>query len=175
MLDCSCCFDAWVSSMLVVTACDCSTLDELTISTYCGGSFWSCQDQSTWRFGPLDLTIQGVRSIFQHERYLYLNSILIKTTCPRIHPMGSESWSSRGSGVSLIWSFLQMHILNGSEALSNGDFPLESSWLTSLEHFHLFRQIFEFVGDHAVDLSLLEHSSQLLVPACRPLSGSNFI
>ena len=31
---------------------------ELTISTSWRGSSWSCQDSSTWRVGPLDITIQ---------------------------------------------------------------------------------------------------------------------
>ena len=74
---CSCGFDAWVSSMLDVTACDCSTLVELTPS----------QRLEEGHLGHakihVDVAIWAspkIRSASRRRRYLFLKSILIKTT-----------------------------------------------------------------------------------------------
>ena len=162
--------------MLGSVPCDCSTVANHHLNVLRKSSK-SCQDSSTYRCRPLDISPRA-RSVSRHRRYLYLNSLLIMTTCdswrtgtdlglcPRIDPISSQPWSPRSQRLLFAWSCLSsesiIHVVNCSEVLIQKRL---SSWLQTIhisEVTSSFLQNFRIShGDHAVDLSLLQHSSEV--------------
>ena len=127
--------------MLDVFACDCLTFVERTIWTFWWESSWSCQDSSTWRFGLLDileldpfLDVEGACMSIpywsrQHVTLIWRTGPILVS--PLIHPIGSESWWSRSNVYSrhdpVFPPNATIHIVNGSEVVSNRDLPHETS------------------------------------------------
>ena len=83
--------------------------------------------------------------------------------CPRIHPWGSKSWSCLSFNPSF-----KSWIVREYCPMETFLIQLVHKSETLLSHSITFRIS---VRDHAVDLLLLEHSSQLFVPTYSPLQA----
>ena len=127
-----------VSSMIDVTACDCSTLVELIISTFFGRVILVLPRfiVAVWASGSHN---PRTGSVSRRRRYLYLSSMLIKTT----FDTALMNWTDPGASTNppnrfrlgdhevtytlcMTLCFLQsktiIHVVNGSEVLSVRDF-----------------------------------------------------
>ena len=191
MLSCRCCFDVFDSSILVVIVYDCSTLVELTSST-------------SWEEALLDLVKIHPRSgsdllhvvIPKTDPFFIMDGIWISIqywskshvtltwqTGPifvslRIHPISSELKISRDTVYALHEPVFPPKPMLTSWIVRKKVQQILSLWIQLIHKSQTLLSLstdFRIcLDDPGIDSSLLEHWSQVLLPACSLIQKTNF-